>query len=339
MRFYKYIFILPFLCWAFGVRAQDQAPEQMPVPEQWQLTLDGIKNKAQGLMVETNGLQVEYRQLKEQLQVLSQSIADQQYKNDQLNRFIKERHGQTDQQVRIGELTQIIKTKRPQANVLEGQLRNFERKQSGMDRKIQLLKYTISDIELHQQAEEQKTPLVQKTVQPPAVDSQLTQLRKELEDESRQEVILENELRDLKTGGQTQNLNEDAIEAENKQLEAHLDVLRIQNLQREKESSDAIQAQANAGKYEELKKRKNQLEADINAYELRLDELKENSLMAISWPLKRKKLVHEMVQADARNNQMRDKIKVLREDIDVLKDQVAKLERRINFMKGQAIKQ
>ena len=33
--------------------------------------------------------------------------------------------------------------------------------------------------------------------------------------------------------------------------------------------------------------------------------------MALSWPLKRKKLVHEMVQMDARNNQMRDNIKVL----------------------------
>ena len=57
--------------------------------------------------------------------------------------------------------------------------------------------------------------------------------------------------------------------------------------------------------------------------------------MALSWPAKKKKLVHEMVQADARNNQVREKIKVLREDIDVLKDQVARLERRINFVKGQ----
>ena len=45
-----------------------------------------------------------------------------------------------------------------------------------------------------------------------------------------------------------------------------------------------------------------------------------------------------MVQKDARNNQLREKIKILREDVDVLKDQVAKLERRVNFMQGQNIK-
>ncbi len=50
-------------------------------------------------------------------------------------------------------------------------------------------------------------------------------------------------------------------------------------------------------------------------------------------------MIHEMVQTDARNNQMRDKIKVLREDIDVLRDQVAKLERRVNFVQGKDTKQ
>ena len=60
--------------------------------------------------------------------------------------------------------------------------------------------------------------------------------------------------------------------------------------------------------------------------------------MALSWPLKKKKLIHEMVQTDARNNQMRDKIKVLKEDIEVLRDQVARLERRVDFVQGQGPK-
>ena len=81
------------------------------MPEQWQLTLDVIKSKAQNLMVENNGLQVEYRQLIGQVQELQQAIADQQYKNEQKSRFLKERRGQTDQQVRIEELTQSIKAK------------------------------------------------------------------------------------------------------------------------------------------------------------------------------------------------------------------------------------
>ena len=39
-------------------------------------------------------------------------------------------------------------------------------------------------------------------------------------------------------------------------------------------------AQANARKYDQLKKRKDQLETNINAYESRMDELRESSLMA-----------------------------------------------------------
>ena len=90
--------------------------------------------------------------------------------------------------------------------------------------------------------------------------------------------------------------------------------------------------QANKTKYEQLKLRKDELETDIGAYEARLDQLRETSLAAaMPWPLKKKRLVHQMVQVDAKNNQMRSKIKVLREDIEVLRDQVAKLERRLDF--------
>ena len=55
------------------------------MPEQWQLTLDVIKSKAQSLMVENNGLQMQYRQLIGEVQKLQQSIDDQQYKNTQMD--------------------------------------------------------------------------------------------------------------------------------------------------------------------------------------------------------------------------------------------------------------
>jgi len=73
-------------------------------------------------MIENNGLQVEYRQLTGQVQKLQQSIDAQQYKNEQMERFLKERHGRTDQQVRIEALTRIIKTKRQQARTFDKQL-------------------------------------------------------------------------------------------------------------------------------------------------------------------------------------------------------------------------
>ena len=337
MKVCKYIFILPFFCWAFNALAQDQAPAQGPMPQQWQLSLDVIKSKAQTLMIENNGLQIEYKQLAGQVQQLQQAIYDQQYKNKQMGRFIEERHGQTDQQVRIEELKQTINSKKQQAKTYERQLNNLQKKQSSMDHSIQQLKYTISDIELHQQAEPKQKPTVP-NIQQSQEDDQLTQLHKQLEDQTRQEVILQNELNDLKTGSKAKNLDVDALESENKQLEARRDVLLLQKLHHERKSSDVARVQINRRKYEQLKERRDQLEAGISAYESRLDELRETSLMAISWPLKRKRLIHEMVQVDARNNQMRDKIKDLREDIDVLKDQVAKLERRIDFVNGQSAK-
>ena len=49
-----FIIILLFLWWAFDVRAQ-VLTECPSMPEQWQLTLDVIKSKAQTLMVENNG--------------------------------------------------------------------------------------------------------------------------------------------------------------------------------------------------------------------------------------------------------------------------------------------
>ena len=45
-----------------------------------------------------------------------------------------------------------------------------------------------------------------------------------------------------------------------------------------------------------------------------------------------------MVLTDARNNKLKEKIKSLREDIDVLKDQVARLERRVDFAQGKELK-
>jgi len=329
MSFRLLIMILPFLWWGFNAMAQDQAPGQMPMPEQWQLTLDGIKSKAQTLVIENNGLQFERQQLIAETHKLRQSINDQQYKNEQMSQYLKERHGRTDQQARIAQLTPLIEMKSQQARINEEQLENLQRKNSNLDQKIQQLKVTISDIQARQQVAQPEAQPSINTVSPQE-DDQLNQLRKELEDQSKQEVLLENELGDLKTGDKTQNLNVDAIEAENRQLEARLDLLRLQKVQYDKKSSDTQLSQASARMYDQLRMHKEELEAKIYAYELRMDQLRQSSLMAMSWPLKKKRLVHEMVQVDARNNQMQGKIKVLREDINVLKDQVAKLERQVN---------
>ena len=303
MIFNKYIIILFFLCWAFDVKAQES--QQMPLPEQWQLTVEGIKSQAHLLMVENNGLQDEHQQLTEQVEKLQQSINERQDKNDQLAQLLKERHGRTDQQLRIEELTKMVKTKRQEARILEEKWMSLRKSQRTGSLRV----------------------------------DDLNEWRKQLEDESKHEVKLENELTDLKTADKTQNINKKALEIENKKLEARLSVLQLKKLRHMKGYSDKQLAQDNVLMYDQLKKRKDQLEANISVYESRMDDLRESSVMALSWTLQRKKLIHDLVQTDTRNNKIRDKIKVLREDIDVLRDQVAKLERRANAVKGQATQQ
>ena len=71
---------------------------------------------------------------------------------------------------------------------------------------------------------------------------QLDQLRKQLEDENKQEVLLENQLEALKNGDKTPDMNGDDIEAQNKELEARLDALRLKKLQHETKPSDTALA-------------------------------------------------------------------------------------------------
>ena len=245
MRLCHFFIIGFFLCFALDAFAQMPEEQQQitSMPDQWQLTLDVIKSRAQTLMLENNGLQSEYQQLLEKAQQIQRAIARQQSRNELASRFLRTRHGFTDQQIRIDELTQGIKTKKEEARGLDDQLTNFQRRKSNLDRKVQQLKRTVSSFELHQQAEKEKvqTPQITSPVQ---TGDDLDQWRKQLEDETKQEVLLENELETLKTGSKVQNVDVDTVESQNKQLEARLDVLRLQKLKQNQKSSDTKQVQA-----------------------------------------------------------------------------------------------
>jgi chromosome segregation ATPase len=242
------------------------------------VTIDSIKTKAQSLAVENDGLQIEYRKLVEEAQKLQQAIDQQEANNTRVQAFLDDRHGRTDQQLRLEELTQRIKAKDRQTLALERQWRELQRKQS---------KFGVVSL-----------------ARPSETDS-FSQLRAQLEDENRQEVSLNNELEALKTGNKILVLKKDTA--------------------------------GDDERYQRLKKRRDEFEAAIRNYEARMDELRQSSLVVLSWPAQKKKLVHEMVQLDAHNNKMRDQIKVLREDIDVLRDQVARFERRLDFMQDKKI--
>src|ERR1700733_10240147 len=115
MRLSLIFIILTVISWSFDARAQ--VPQEMSsssMPEAWQLTLDVIKSKAQSLVIENNGLQIENHRLVEEARSLAQSIVDLKYRNDQISHLIKVRHGRTDQEMRVDELTQTIKMKSQQ---------------------------------------------------------------------------------------------------------------------------------------------------------------------------------------------------------------------------------
>jgi predicted nucleic acid-binding Zn-ribbon protein len=262
-----------FLCAAFDARAQLPEGSSSLPPEQWELTLDVIKGKAQSLMVENNGLQDENQKLTDQVKELQELIRRQKDKNEQMKFFLNGRHGRTDEQQRIQELTRLIKIKSQQAGVYDDQLSNLQKAKTTLDQNIRHLQEMISKIDLQQQGEEGKAQAF------PPDDDQLVQLRKRLGEEAKHEADLKNQL----------------------------GVWRL---------------------YGHLKKYKEELETKIYVYESRMEQLRQSSLLSMSWPLRKKKLVHDMVQIDARNNRMRNQIKLLREDVGVLKDQIAKLESR-----------
>ena len=313
------------LLWPAMVSAQEPEPGvPSAVAEPWQLSLDVIKSRARELMVENNGLQLEYLKLNGDVKKLQQAILDQQDKNDQTGRLLNDRHGRTDQQVRIEELTQAIKSKKQE-------LEQLKRKKTESERDSRRIKQAASDLEYNQEAQE-AYPAEQ--AGPSAADGQLGPWRSQLEDENRREVLLENQLRELKAGGQKQNVDLRAVDGQNKQLQERLEFLQAEKSRASKTPSPVFLKTAKARRYDQLRKRKEELEVKVNAYELRLDQLGIAAVSPVSWPEEKKKLVHDMVMIDARNNKMRGKIKVLREDIEVLRDQVARLERRLDFARG-----
>ena len=319
MKLSPIIILSPIFCWASLAYAQMPEANSSSMPP-WQDTVEMIKSKAQTLMVQNTGLQDETRQLNEQEKELEKMINDKQSKNQQMQHFLQDRHGRSDQQLHMDQLNQTIREKRKKAEALDSQWQNLQRKKTELDRKIEGYKYSISAMELHQQ----QAP---KPIVIPAVtgDDGVSQWRKQLEDANSQEAILNNELESLKTGGKSQNVNVDTIDQQNKHLESRLDILRLQKMRHLQKPIETPTGRANAQRYNQLKKRKEMLEANISAYESRLDSLRDSSLLTLSWPLKKKTLIHEMVQRDARNNQLRGKIKDLREDINLLRDQVAHL--------------
>lgn len=328
----------------FAQPAQAQVSgDFVALPAQWQLTFDVIKAKAQALLIQNNELTQQQQVLKNQAQQLQQVIYKQQAVNYQSRQLLKERNGKTDQQIALEQLMVQLKAKRSELVLREAEWNTQKKSLAEVERKINLQKLKIAELQMQQDQREAQAkakaeaPLVKEVaVEVPQLDG----LRKQLEEAKAQEVALENQLAELKDNQQGSSLEANTLDEDNKVLTNRLEMLRQQKAQREKDAASAINTSALAKeRYYKMTAQKALLEEKIRMFESKADALKQVILDSrLPWPTQKKKMIHDMVQADARNSQLREKIGNLREDIVILQDQIAKMERRINFMQDRNLK-
>ncbi len=320
------ILIYLCLCWA-PVTAWAQVVEDEPSAdnEQWQLTFDVIKQRSQQLLEQNNALTAQYASLNSQAQTLVQSVNEQQAKNTKAEQFLKARGGRTDQQAKIEELNSRIKAQKSEIAAHEQEWAKLKKTAADSNRKANLKRLKIAEAELHDNAQALQDQAAQKIALPPLApaDDELTLLRKQLEQEKANEVTLEQQIK-----GSKQH-KEDTGD-----LKARLEVLRRQKLDLEKQILTGPSQQSNKDRYYEMSHKKAELESRIWDFEGRINSLKNPAIFGLSWATQKKKIIHDIVQSDARNTQLREKINTLREDIALLRDQVGKLERRVNFNQG-----
>lgn len=288
--------------------------------EQWQLTFDTIRTKVNGLLVRNNQLSAEYRQLQDALTKTQAAIVEQDDKNASMRQFLKERHGRTDQQVRLEELAAQLKLAKTQLAVRQGQALELKDKLAQANKTVDLKKTRVADLELRQNM----PAVTAAVVAPTSGDAELDGLRKELEDQKAEEVHLEDQLSAMMT---------QAEHPEMVLLKEKLDFLQRQKDELLK-GAPVEQARKSASEidrkmYFAAIEQKAKLESKIHRFENQINMLKNASGVSVSWAAQKKKLIHDVVQMDAHNAQLREKINNLRQDIALLKEQVDTLQKQV----------
>src|SRR5207247_630507 len=81
-------------------------------------------------------------------------------------------------------------------------------------------------------------------------------------------------------------------------------------------------SQINSRRYQQLTLRKKDLEDKIKQFEEQLNQLKEPEARGFISPGQKKQILHQMIQIDKHNGQLRQRIANLRDDVKVLREQV-----------------
>lgn len=324
------MFFSPF--WQMSALAQMVRDTAGNVPR-WLVSIDTIKTKAQGLMEKNIQLMSERDSLTNEDRKSKEQIHDVQIKNEILKQLLKERHGRSDQQMQVEDLTNQIKAKKDQLKRRQQELVKVQKQADDIDRKVRLKMLKISDLKLRQKAESLKANMQNILRQQASLaknDQGLVQDKQRLQQEKNNESALEKELADLK---QTKAVSMTVDAGDIQSLALNLQTL-IQQKEDLQKKNNADNNPAKEVPYQQLTLKKKELEDKIKEYEVQLDRLKNPAILGLWGEQQRKQIVHQMVEIDNHNAQLRQRITDLREDVSLLKKQVSRLERKVNFTQG-----
>ncbi len=301
----------------------------------WMLSLDVIKSKAEQLVVINRQLVAENNDIAKGLTKLQAAVQDSLAKNKKLSDFLAQRHGRTDQQMEIEDLQAKINLRKQAMLANQQQVEDRAQDVVNLNRKVAIKKLRISEWELQKKAKEVEmsyTTMI--TTSDVPTDDDLKKLRKDIESHKTVEAELEAKINELTKSKTTNSLDATSLRADNIQLQQQLDTLTKEINFREKQQKTSP---VDTSKYNAMMSRKKDLEEKIKVYERQIDVLKDPSNFTLTWDKEKKRLINSMAQADSRNQQLRGKIDDIKNDIAILRDSIAKLERRVNFEQGVGI--
>lgn len=338
--------ILSTLLWSTSVFAQINAsspnrvitststdqvsPEPSPNTPEWQLTLDVIRAKSDTLVDKNNKLVAHRDAMAARYTQLETSITELKANNDELRQFLKDRHGRSDEQIHLEEIASQVKFKEAQVKEIQKELTNLQDDVSSVQQKIQLKKLKMTALNL-QNKEDISKANIQKAMEDRNLienSEELTKLREAFEQERKNEDVLGKQLAQLKPNQPKEGVLAPVDDAQIELLEKNLQTLRQQKEDLQKRIS-VDNNQPGQKRYEKLMLKKRVLEETIHESEVQLNRLRDPHALSFLSNPRKKEVLRQMIEVDTRNGKLRQKMVSLREDLDLLREQVRRLERKL----------
>ncbi len=298
---------------------------------EWQLTIDVIKKKARGLMENDVLLKQEYDSLAEEYKIAQEGQREWELKNEALRQGLRQGHGRDEGQVSLNDLMSQVKSREKEVHILQNNFSEIKNENDSVDRVIGLKKLKISDIELYQKTQDIELSAEEKSKQQDSLENndELDDLNQKANHEKELEENLQRQLEEIKRGFQGSYIPEPVNEAEIKVLQEKLNLLRKQKDDLQKQTN-VDNNQPNNNRYLQLSVKKKDLQEKIKEFDEQLNYFKDPEALGVLNSKEKRQMVHQMSQEDKKNIQLRQKISNTKEDVSLLREQVNRLERKVN---------